>query len=148
MDNTDDDGSGGAPAGANGVVKRDSPLAASLREVILQRRLPMFEKVSHIAEQAATSASRRQFLGRIGTGAMAAATAFAGLLVHVSPAQAGRGKVKGVFCCYYGDGVLCASKCPRLRWSKGRDKEKKHKTHLVRQTECSSCEDCLRGLCP
>ena len=40
----------------------------------------MFEKVSQAAERVATRASRRQFLGRLGRGAMAAAAAAAGLL--------------------------------------------------------------------
>ena len=111
----------------------------------------MFEKMSRVAQRAATSASRRQFLGRIGTGAMGAAAVLAGLLVHVSPARAGRGKGKGVVCCYYGiggGGVLCASKCPKFIWHKARDREKKHKEYLLRQTECPSCQDCLSGLCP
>ncbi len=51
----------------------------------------MFEKASRVAQRVATSASRRQFLGRIGTGAMATAAAFAGLLIHAAPARAGRG---------------------------------------------------------
>ena len=51
----------------------------------------MLKKISEIAEQAATSASRRQFLGRLGRGAMAAAAALAGLLAASSDAQAARG---------------------------------------------------------
>ncbi len=50
----------------------------------------MFEKVSQAAEKAATNVSRRRFLGRIGRGAGVAAAAFAGLLVHASPAWAGK----------------------------------------------------------
>ena len=49
----------------------------------------MFEKVSQIAEKAATNVSRRHFLGRFGRVAGVAA-AFAGLLVHASPAWAGK----------------------------------------------------------
>ena len=48
----------------------------------------MFEKFSQIAEQAATNASRRQFLGRIGRGALAAAAAVSGLLVFPGDAEA------------------------------------------------------------
>ena len=48
----------------------------------------MFEKFSQIAEQAATSASRRQFLGRLGKGALAAAAAVSGLLVFPGDAEA------------------------------------------------------------
>ncbi len=104
----------------------------------------MFEKVSHIAEQAATSASRRQFLGRIGTGALATATAFAGLLVQASPARAGRGGNKRVFCCTYGGFSFCSSKkCPKFFWETGRDKEKKHKFFLTSEVEVPSCGDCL-----
>ena len=40
----------------------------------------MFEKVGQIAEQVATSVSRRQFLGRLGGGAMAVAAGVGGLL--------------------------------------------------------------------
>jgi len=50
----------------------------------------MFEKVSQFAEQAATNASRRRFLGRIGRGAMTAAAGAAGLLVASGAAHAGR----------------------------------------------------------
>lgn len=52
----------------------------------------MLKKISEVAEQAATSASRRQFLGRLGRGAMAAAAALAGLLAASSAAQAARGQ--------------------------------------------------------
>ena len=48
----------------------------------------MFEKLNQIAEQAATNASRRQFLGRIGRGAMAAAAVVSGLLVFPDDAEA------------------------------------------------------------
>jgi hypothetical protein len=40
----------------------------------------MFETISHFAEQAAASASRRAFLGRLCNKALAAATAVGGLL--------------------------------------------------------------------
>lgn len=46
----------------------------------------MLEKINQMAEQAATNASRRQFLERFGRGAMAAAAAVGGLLAL--PAQA------------------------------------------------------------
>jgi hypothetical protein len=48
----------------------------------------MLEKISQAAEKMATSASRRQFLGRLGRGAMAAAAALAGLLAIPGDAQA------------------------------------------------------------
>jgi hypothetical protein len=48
----------------------------------------MFEKVSRVAERVATSASRRQFLGRVGRGAMALAAALGGLLALPEDAEA------------------------------------------------------------
>src|SRR5262245_55258085 len=41
----------------------------------------MFDAISQFAERAATSASRREFLGALGRAAMAAAAAAAGILV-------------------------------------------------------------------
>jgi len=41
----------------------------------------MFEKISQIAEHAATNVSRRQFLGRLGQAAVAAAGVLGGLLL-------------------------------------------------------------------
>ena len=70
----------------------------------------MFEKFNQIAEQSATSASRRQFLGRLGKGALAAAAAVGGLLALPGAAEAGplacglgsagycRGKKQGDIC--------------------------------------------------
>ena len=48
----------------------------------------MFDKLSQIAERTATNVSRRQFLGRLGSGAMAAAAAVAGLLALSDVAKA------------------------------------------------------------
>ena len=48
----------------------------------------MFEKLSQLAEQTATNASRRQFLGRFGGSALALATAVGGLLALTGDAQA------------------------------------------------------------
>src|SRR5262245_49916860 len=50
----------------------------------------MFEKVSHLAQQAATNVSRREFLGRFGRGAIAAATALGGVLALPAIGEAGR----------------------------------------------------------
>jgi hypothetical protein len=50
----------------------------------------MFEKARQIAQQAATNASRREFLGRLGHGALTAAAAAASYLAFGSEAQAGR----------------------------------------------------------
>lgn len=49
----------------------------------------MFDKVSQLAEQAATIASRRQFLGRFGRGAMSMAAVAGGLLALPTIAQGG-----------------------------------------------------------
>ena len=48
----------------------------------------MFEKVSQMAEQVATTVSRRQFLGRSGRAAMVLAAALGGLLALPSAAEA------------------------------------------------------------
>ena len=56
----------------------------------------MFEKFGQLAEQTATSVSRRQFLGRFGGSAMAVAAAVAGLLALPALGQAGGGKVCGL----------------------------------------------------
>lgn len=50
----------------------------------------MLEKVTRLAEAAATNASRRTFLGRLGHGAMGVAVAAAGLLLVPGNARAGR----------------------------------------------------------
>jgi hypothetical protein len=50
----------------------------------------MFEKVNQIAEQSARHVSRRQFLGRFGSGAAAVSAFVAAVLVHGVPARAGK----------------------------------------------------------
>jgi hypothetical protein len=50
----------------------------------------MFEKLSEIAERSATRASRRQFLGRVGRGALVAASALGGFLAFGSETRAGK----------------------------------------------------------
>lgn len=82
----------------------------------------MFQKFSLIAEQAATSASRRQFLGRLGKGAMAAAALVSGLLTSEAlakkpprpPLACGsnsdnfcRGLVEGAYCQIGTTGGVC-----------------------------------------
>jgi hypothetical protein len=52
------------------------------------RNRPMLEKFSQIAEAAATSASRRHFLGQLGKSALAATAAVSGLLVFRGEARA------------------------------------------------------------
>lgn len=54
----------------------------------------MLEKVTQIAEQAATNGSRRQFLGRFGRGAAATAAALGGFLALPTETRAAkRGRV-------------------------------------------------------
>ena len=53
----------------------------------------MFEKFHQMAEQMATSVSRRQFLGRVGRGALIAAGVVGGFLASGSEAQAGKRKL-------------------------------------------------------
>jgi len=50
----------------------------------------MFEKISQAAEQVATRASRREFFGQLGRGAMAAAAAVAGVVALPAIGEAGR----------------------------------------------------------
>jgi hypothetical protein len=76
----------------------------------------MFEKVSQAAERLATRASRRDFLGRLGKGALALAGVLGGVLALPGGAQA-LGKWKGTYCCLYGRNpqtlTLCSiSPCP------------------------------------
>ena len=55
----------------------------------------MFEKVSQVAEKAATNVSRRRFFGRFGRAAMAVAAGLGGLLVGPRNVSAGRNPGKG-----------------------------------------------------
>ena len=69
----------------------------------------MLEKIGELAEQTATRASRRQFLGRFGRGAMTAAAVVGGLLALPREAQAAKrcgGRVCPAgydYCCSYLD---------------------------------------------
>src|SRR3989304_1071710 len=73
----------------------------------------MFEKVGQIAEQGATSVSRRQFLGRFGGGALALATAVGGFLALPAVAHArGRacsGPLTSAVCVGKNGGDLCSA---------------------------------------
>ena len=55
----------------------------------------MFDSLSQWAEKTAITASRRQFLGELGRGAMLAAAAVAGILALPAISQGGR---KGLLC--------------------------------------------------
>jgi hypothetical protein len=80
----------------------------------------MFEKFAQVAEQVATSASRRQFLGRAGQSALAIAGVLGGLLAAPGTASAGscppgthlsKCSVGGARCCPPG------THCANLGWS-------------------------------
>jgi hypothetical protein len=97
----------------------------------------VYERFSQIAEQVATSVSRRQFLGRLGRGAAAAAAA--GILAQPGEALARRVKAR---CCYYRCGgrggttgrYVCradGSACPVLRGCT-----------LRSQSQVKNCERC------
>jgi hypothetical protein len=60
----------------------------------------MVERFSRLMERTATSASRRQFLGQIGRGAMTAAGVLGGLLAFPTVAAAHRDKPTGKCCSY------------------------------------------------
>jgi hypothetical protein len=73
----------------------------------------MFEKTSKLAEEMATSASRRGFLGSLGRWAGTTAMALAGVLTTAGTARAGGGHR----CCYYYTADfysrLCGTQCIR-----------------------------------
>ena len=68
----------------------------------------MLEKVSQLAEQAATTVSRRQFLGRFGTGALAAAAVLGGVLGSPTNSQAARLRRCGGQICPAGYNYCCS----------------------------------------
>ncbi|MEX2308601.1 MAG: twin-arginine translocation signal domain-containing protein [Pirellulales bacterium] len=70
----------------------------------------MFEKVNQMAEQMATSVSRRQFLGRLGRGALVAAGVVGGFLAFGSEAQAGK-RVCGADSVAYCAGRVVGAPC-------------------------------------
>ena len=71
----------------------------------------MWEKFNQIAEHAAIDVSRRQFLGRVGRGALMAAGALGALMVFPSDALAGRRCPEGYHYCRHcgciGNGTRC-----------------------------------------
>jgi len=66
----------------------------------------MFEQFSQLAEQAATKASRRQFLGQLGGAALGVAAVAGGLLALPSIARAGR---RRDLCSPTGSTFLCVN---------------------------------------
>ncbi len=83
----------------------------------------MFEKIGQLAELSATSASRRQFLDRLGRGALTLTALVAGVLAVPGVAQAGRGRAR---CCNY-----------RCHWQPGRGDQ--GTSHRVCHTDGSAC---------
>jgi hypothetical protein len=82
----------------------------------------MLEKVSQMAEQAATKVSRRQFLGRLGRGAMLVAAASGGLLALPAIVKAGRrhvmcGNSSSIWCLSssVGDSCMNGGKCTVIK---------------------------------
>jgi hypothetical protein len=71
----------------------------------------MFEKISQLAEQAATSASRREFLGRFGRGAMVMAAAMGGLLAMPAVSHAGKPVCSVTHSCFACAGKPVGSPC-------------------------------------
>jgi hypothetical protein len=69
----------------------------------------MFEKTSRLAEQVASSVSRRGFLDSLGGWAATAALGVAGILAGSRSARAGSKNL----CCYY-DGPCCPSGPPPI----------------------------------
>lgn len=74
----------------------------------------MFEQISQFAEQAATNVSRRQFLGRMGRGAMVVAAASGGLLALPAIARAARrntlcGTNSSIYCYTRAVGDACGA---------------------------------------
>jgi hypothetical protein len=81
-----------------------------MRRFLVNQGVTMLEKLTQIAGRAATSASRRQFLGSVGRGAMASAAALGGLLLFPGDAQAARRKcgktvcpIGWNYCCHFLD---------------------------------------------
>ncbi len=78
----------------------------------------MFEQFSQFAEQAATNVSRRQFLARMGRGAMVVAASAGGLLALPAVSKAARRQVlcgtnSGFYCLNHlvGDACQNGGKC-------------------------------------
>jgi hypothetical protein len=68
----------------------------------------MFEKTSRLAEQVASSVSRREILGSFGRWAATAALGAAGVLTGAGTARA-EDKKRNYWCCYYGARTTCAT---------------------------------------
>jgi hypothetical protein len=75
----------------------------------------MFEQLRQLAEQTATRASRRQFLGRVGRGALAAAKAMGGLLAVRADAHSATVRM-----CEAGSDLVCKGRAPGSTCRRGR----------------------------
>ena len=76
----------------------------------------MFEKLGHVAEQMATSLSRRECLGRLGRGALAVTAAIGGLLALPGSG----GAHPGVHYCGPGSNPLCVGQPEGFGCGEGR----------------------------
>ena len=72
----------------------------------------MFEKVSQFAEQVATRASRRAFLGKVGQGTLALAGLLGGFLAFPTEAKADP-RCPGQKICNHGNFFACCPKSSR-----------------------------------
>jgi hypothetical protein len=75
----------------------------------------MFEQLSQLAKQTATRASRRQFLGRVGRGALAAAMAMGGLLARGADAHSASVRI-----CEANSDLVCKGRAPGSTCRSGR----------------------------
>lgn len=71
----------------------------------------MYERFNQVAEQVATSVSRRQFLGRLGRSAMAAAAAASGLLLPDAAHARRRPVACGAGSVIYCQGLVAGAYC-------------------------------------
>lgn len=108
----------------------------------------MLETFNQLAEQAATSISRRQLLDWLGRRALILAAGAAGT-VALSKNSAAARPGSGVLCCLYSDGNRCAKvngNCPKKLHVKDKF-DGNYTVTLQGQVPCASCEDCLAGRC-
>jgi hypothetical protein len=102
----------------------------------------MFKKISHLTEQAATRASRRDFLHGLGRLAGGAALLLAGLATH---AALGGRPGSGLLCCYYCyclDRDCERSTCNHLCTDRGRCPQRSggHRlSYAFPTTDCGQC---------
>ena len=105
----------------------------------------MFDKVSQVAEQVATKASRREFLGGLGRAAAGAAGLLGGILAFPAGAPA---QDAGVVCCTYkcSKSRLCEggffSRCQAAGTLCGPPNLSGCSCKLQHQQDKANCDDC------